>query len=111
MNPRPDLHPDIRYRFVIRWWFYMPLMHSESQSDHKLLLNIFDDCRADAESKGDEDAVKFLDNNRKFEGIHADIIDKFGRFPHRNDCLDRQATEEEKHYLENGGERFGVGGK
>jgi uncharacterized protein (DUF924 family) len=85
-------------------------MHSESRSDHKLALSLLDDCKADVQAKGDEEAAKTIDLHHTFEAKHADIIEKFGRFPHRNDCLGRESTQEEKRYLEDGGERFGVVG-
>ncbi len=39
----------------------------------------------------------------KFAKAHKEVIEKYGRFPHRNDVLDRQSTSEEKNYLESGG--------
>jgi uncharacterized protein (DUF924 family) len=110
LNPRPDLAADIRFRPVLRMWFYMPLMHSESRDDHRLLLRILDDAKLDMDGKGDEEAAKYVEFFRGFEKRHADIIEKFGRYPHRNACMNREATEEEKKYLEDGGETFGVGG-
>jgi uncharacterized protein (DUF924 family) len=110
LNPRPDQLADIRFRPVFRMWFYMPLMHSESRDDHRLLLRILDDVKADMDEKGDEDAAKYVEFFRGFEKTHADIIEKFDRYPHRNACMNREATEEEIKYLEDGGERFGVGG-
>ena len=38
---------------------------------------------------------------------HRGVIERFGRFPHRNDVLERTATREESRYLEAGGETFG----
>lgn len=40
--------------------------------------------------------------------MHRDIIQKFGRYPHRNHVLGRTSTPEEIEYLENGAETFGV---
>jgi uncharacterized protein (DUF924 family) len=39
---------------------------------------------------------------------HYDIIERFGRFPHRNAILGRVSTPEEKAFLESGGDTFGV---
>lgn len=39
---------------------------------------------------------------------HKDIIERFGRFPHRNRILGRKNTVEEDEFLENGGETFSV---
>jgi uncharacterized protein (DUF924 family) len=48
--------------------------------------------------------AKFLD----YALIHRDIIQKFGRYPHRNLILGRISTPEEIEYLESGAETFGV---
>ncbi len=44
-----------------------------------------------------------------FERKHYDIVKQFGRYPHRNAAMGREMTEEERRYLENGGETFGGG--
>ena len=43
-----------------------------------------------------------LDNNLQFAREHADIIARFGHFPHRNRILGRETTEEEAVFLEDG---------
>jgi uncharacterized protein (DUF924 family) len=48
-----------------------------------------------------------LDNVLDFARRHLAIVERFGRFPHRNEALGRQATPAERRYLEDGGERFG----
>lgn len=54
-----------------------------------------------------QDAFKsFLSNTYDFEKRHKVIIERFGRYPHRNQALGRQTTADEKEYLENGGETF-----
>lgn len=68
-----------------RSFLYMPFMHSESKSIH-------------------EDAVKLFSrlenkNNLDFEMQHKKIIDRFGRYPHRNEILERVSTNEEKDFL------------
>jgi len=108
LNPRPDLHPRVRYRPALRMWFLMPLMHSESLSDHQRGLAEMDAMKADVQEKGDESALGFVEQYCSFEVHHLDIIEQFGRFPHRNEALGRVSTPEEKRHLEDGGERFGV---
>jgi uncharacterized protein (DUF924 family) len=49
-----------------------------------------------------------LDAQFKAEKDHRDILNKFGRYPHRNGPLGRSSTDEEKRFLEEGGETFGV---
>lgn len=67
-------------RFII-----MPFMHSESAPIHERYLPLFEQL----------DDASTLD----FEHRHKDIIDKFGRYPHRNDVLDRESTDEEEAFL------------
>lgn len=73
----------------LRIFFYLPLMHSERLDDQERCVDL---CRA----LGDEENLKYAE-------IHADIIRRFGRFPHRNPVLGRDTTPDEKAYLEGGG--------
>ena len=73
-------------------FLYMPFMHSESREVHEQALALF-------EALGNEE-------NLKYEKIHKDIVDRFGRYPHRNEQLGRESTEEEKKYLANNHEGF-----
>ena len=63
----------------------MPFMHSESKTVHKWALTIFQEI-------GNE-------NNLYCEKLHKNIIDKFGRYPHRNEVLGRETTAEEAEFL------------
>ncbi|TWU73209.1 hypothetical protein ED733_004596 [Metarhizium rileyi] len=125
----PDGHPEIRWQLAYRNWFYMPLMHSEDLSDHEQALEGFRKVVADVESlvgeqqgsvddeyharalkvaKGDvEAAMRMAKTTLDFEQMHYDIIQKFGRYPHRNKALGRESTAEEMDYLDNGGQTFG----
>lgn len=66
-------------------FLYMPLMHSENIEDQNLCVNLF-------EKAG-------LESNLRFAKHHRDIILQFGRFPHRNEILNRISTQEELEYL------------
>jgi uncharacterized protein (DUF924 family) len=72
-----------------RMFFYLPFEHSEKLADQErgVALN---------RATGDADAVKWAE-------LHADIIRRFGRFPHRNAVLGRATTEEEQVFLDSGG--------
>ena len=72
-----------------RSFFYLPFEHSESPADQERSCAL---CRA----TGDADMIKWAD-------LHADIIRRFGRFPHRNAVLGRATTPEERAFLEAGG--------
>ena len=72
-----------------RRWLYMPFMHSEDLADQERSIELFD---------GSEMAASL-----PFAVEHADIIRRFGRFPHRNAILGRQTTPEEAAFLAGGG--------
>ncbi|GEK11090.1 DUF924 domain-containing protein [Pseudoalteromonas sp. McH1-7] len=63
-------------------FLYMPLMHSESASIHTLAQQYFKPLP-----------------NYDFELAHKRIIDRFGRYPHRNEILKRASTEAELAFL------------
>jgi len=66
-------------------FFYMPLMHSEQISHQNLSVEKFEEAG--------------LKNNARFARHHRDIVEKFGRFPHRNRILQRESTQAEIEYL------------
>ena len=70
----------------------MPLMHSENKSDQQQCVELFTQL-------GKKD-------NLKFAIQHQQIIDRFGRFPHRNQILGRESTPEEKDFLAQPGSSF-----
>jgi uncharacterized protein (DUF924 family) len=75
-----------------RVFLYMPYMHSESRAIHEVAERLFK-----------ENAPK---SNYDFELRHKAIIDRFGRYPHRNPVLGRQSTEEELAFLAQPGSSF-----
>ncbi|MBE9536239.1 MAG: DUF924 domain-containing protein [Proteobacteria bacterium] len=75
-----------------RAFFYMPFMHSESSSIHEVAVELFSEPG--------------MENNLEFELRHKEIIDRFGRYPHRNDILGRESTPEEIEFLETPGSSF-----
>jgi uncharacterized protein (DUF924 family) len=68
-----------------RAFLYMPFMHSESLADQQRALELFDQPG--------------LDDNLRFARHHHEIIEKFGRFPHRNEALGRDSSAAEIVYL------------
>jgi uncharacterized protein (DUF924 family) len=66
-------------------FLYMPLMHSENMDDQNLSVSKF-------EAAG-------LDENARFARHHRGIVERFGRFPHRNEILGRDSTREELDWL------------
>ncbi|KAF2758483.1 DUF924-domain-containing protein [Pseudovirgaria hyperparasitica] len=108
-RPRVDLHGSLRLVPCRRMWFYMPLMHSEYREDHDLYWKIMSEAQAELRADGDEESAGFVQYSLDFEKKHVGLIERFGRYPHRNVHLGREMTQEEKEYLEAGGENFGTG--
>lgn len=107
--PRPDHHPILRNSTAHRMWFYMILCHSEDVQVHKQLDDFLEGLRRDLEKQpGCAGSKRFLESQLKAEREHREILDKFGRYPHRNGALGRRSTEEEMKFLSEGGATFGV---
>jgi uncharacterized protein (DUF924 family) len=107
-QPRLDLIPKYRNFPVYRTWFYMPLMHSEHVEDHVLFNSLVTSLKEDVAKQGDTAAVEHLERQLDFEKRHVKIIEQFGRYPYRNKVLGRETTEEEKKWMEEGGDHFGA---
>lgn len=75
-----------------RAFLYMPYMHSESSLIHAVAVGLF-------EQPG-------LENGLGFERRHKAIVDRFGRYPHRNAVLGRVSTAEEVEFLKTPGSAF-----
>lgn len=73
----------------MRTFFYLPFMHSEDMGNQEKAIAFY-------RAHGNEDGVKWAE-------LHADIIRRFGRFPHRNAVLGRDTTREEQAFLDSGG--------
>lgn len=90
---------------VHRYFAYMPLMHSEDRVDHVLAVDRFESLLADAKAAGSERADAYA-NALDYEHKHKAIVDRFGRYPHRNAILGRESTDEERAFLEKPGSSF-----
>jgi uncharacterized protein (DUF924 family) len=93
---------DYALRPVERVFFYMPLQHSEARADQDLSVALFRSLRdgaADAEREAFTNFLGFADR-------HRSIINRFGRFPHRNAVLGRDSTSEELAFLKQPGASF-----
>lgn len=72
----------------LRNFFYLPLQHSESLADQQRSVEL----------------TRSLDTESlRWAVIHRDIIERFGRFPHRNALLGRTTTPQEQDFLDQGG--------
>jgi uncharacterized protein (DUF924 family) len=86
-------------------FFYMPLQHAESAKVQAKSVELFTRL---AESVSPTYQETFL-TIAQFAELHKDIIDQFGRFPHRNRLLNRENTPEEDQYLAGDSPDFGQG--
>lgn len=75
-----------------RAFLYMPYMHSESPLIHVQAVKLF--------------SAPGTESNFAFELRHQAIIERFGRYPHRNAILGRQSTAEEIEFLKTPGSGF-----
>ena len=96
------LEQDAELVTIGRVFLYMPLMHAESPA-------LQDECVMKFETLSRQSPPELqqkLQGNLKAAREHADIIRRFGRFPHRNAVLGRAGTTEEDAFLQHG-PRFG----
>ena len=83
---------DAEFSSEQRAFLYMPYMHSESATIHERAMELFNQPG--------------LEKNLDFEVRHKAIIDRFGRYPHRNALLGRDSTDEELAFLKQPGSSF-----
>jgi uncharacterized protein (DUF924 family) len=80
---------DMRLEPALLEFLYMPFMHAEHLADQLHCVELF-------RKAGHADNLKYAEG-------HADIIRRFGRFPHRNRILGRATSPEEQAFLDRGG--------
>jgi uncharacterized protein (DUF924 family) len=78
-----------------RMFLYMPFMHSEDLEHQRRSVELFRVLEGDEEGDSSHYAVR-----------HMEIIERFGRFPHRNEVLGRRTTPEEAEFLTQPGSSF-----
>ncbi len=83
---------DLALTPVERSFLYMPYMHSESLKIHEVAVELF-------RNNG-------IEGNLDYELRHQAIIERFGRYPHRNALLGRESTAEEIEFLKLPGSGF-----
>ena len=92
---------------IQRAFFYMPLQHAESRKVQERSVALFNKL-AGAVSPTYRETFATI---AQFAELHRDIIEKFGRFPHRNQVLGRENTPEEDEYLAGDSVDFGQHGQ
>lgn len=100
---------DKRLPYIERAFIHLPFVHNESLEDQKFSVKY---CQRLAQEVNND--LNASENLRSFINLflifairHYDIIQEFGRFPHRNQVLDRRSNYKEEMFLKNGGDRFG----
>ncbi|REJ82049.1 MAG: DUF924 domain-containing protein [Acidobacteria bacterium] len=83
-------------------FLYLPLEHSESRSDQRRCVELF----AALEARVPEDQRSVFEGFTGFARRHQEIVERFGRFPHRNQVLGRRSTVEEEEFLQQPGSSF-----
>lgn len=91
---------------IQRAFFYMPLQHAESKRVQAKSCELFNKL-AEAVTPTYRETFRTM---AQFAELHRDIVDQFGRFPHRNKLLGRENTPEEDEYLAGDSPDFGQGG-
>ncbi|CAN5410586.1 DUF924 family protein [soil metagenome] len=86
---------DRRLPLVMRQFAYLPFEHCEDRQIQQRSVRLFEQLASDG-----------LDEPLDYALRHRDVIERFGRFPHRNDVLGRASTVSEIEFLKQPGSRF-----
>ena len=84
---------DLKFEGDERFFFYLPFEHSEEIDDQHRCVELVRTRLSDPETL-------------RYAVAHRDLIEKFGRFPHRNPILGRRSTPDEEEYLKQPGAGF-----
>lgn len=97
-----DRHMDRQLSIVERAFVYMPLQHAEDAGLQRRSVRAFENLVRESEGELQKHMQRFLASAK----THLDIIERFGRFPHRNAALERDSTPEEVEFLKQPGSGF-----
>ena len=93
---------DMELRLIHRVFFYLPLEHAESLEAQAYCVELYGALLAAADDALKSTFEGYVDYAKK----HYDVIEQFGRFPHRNAILGRESTPGELEYLAQPGAGF-----
>lgn len=93
---------DVHLPLDMKVFLYMPLMHSERVEVQRRGVELF--VALAGATPGP--AAKGIEMNLDFARQHLVIVERFGRFPHRNELLGRTSTPEEVEFLKQPGSSF-----
>ena len=89
-------------RPIERVFLYLPLEHSEDLADQRAAVRLFDALAGEVAAEQRPAFAGYLDYARR----HLEIIERFGRFPHRNAALGRETSAAEAEFLRQPGSGF-----
>ena len=98
-----DSGADLDLPEVVRVFLYLPLEHAEDRAMQQRSVEAFESLVQMAPNAEIRD---YLAGTLDYAHRHQDVIESFGRFPHRNAILGRPSTEEETEYLAQPGSGF-----
>ncbi|MBX3273127.1 MAG: DUF924 domain-containing protein [Sandaracinaceae bacterium] len=91
-------YEDLDMPLVRRMFLYVPLMHVEALGVQREMTRRFERLRSLATTRAPS-SVGFFDHALRSARRHAQVVEAYGRFPHRNPILGRASTPEEEEYL------------
>jgi len=86
---------DRELSIVERWFFYMPMMHSEDLDMQRRCVEVYEQLLEETPEK----LKKTVEGALDYAVRHMKVIERFGRFPHRNKILGRKSSDEEEAFL------------
>ncbi len=85
--------------FIYKSFLYLPLMHTENLPLQQLMMQQFKQTKEESKLEFKDMNDEYYDQVLHFGKLHLDIVEQFGRFPHRNKILGRISTKEEEEFL------------
>jgi uncharacterized protein (DUF924 family) len=98
-----DAGLDRRLLPVERSFLYLPFEHAEDRASQRRSVELFEGLVRD----GGPEWSWLTEDVLHWARLHQEIVERFGRFPHRNRVLGRPTTTDEERYLAEGGLHFG----
>jgi uncharacterized protein (DUF924 family) len=90
---------DTSLGFLERYVLYLPMMHAEDKEVQARCVSVFATLASDASKAGEDEIAGMLRGAHDYAVRHQVIVERFGRFPHRNSLLDRTSTPDEAMFL------------
>ena len=90
---------------IERIFMYMPFMHSERLEDQRKSVEYFTTLVPACQERNPIN-ISYYESTLLYAQRHREIIERFGRFPHRNEWLNRTSTSKEKDFLIEKGHSF-----